>query len=189
MRLVKIAVAAASILLSTQSYAATWLRYTAEGNGYNFIRDFDGEDDTNRRVYFAYSFSVDIETGRTDNPYDDETASVSVSPGRLYYDRSGGYVNTSLLINFDSNYNQTGFPRREYIPATGYLTYVCQRCGFSVDGSVERLLVAEATDFEDATISLSQAPVPEPATWAMMTMGFGLIGTSLRRRNTAVAVA
>ncbi len=34
-------------------------------------------------------------------------------------------------------------------------------------------------------ISLSIAAVPEPATWAMMILGFGFIGASLRRRKAA----
>jgi hypothetical protein len=29
-------------------------------------------------------------------------------------------------------------------------------------------------------------PIPEPATWAMMILGFGLVGASVRRRTTAV---
>ena len=29
--------------------------------------------------------------------------------------------------------------------------------------------------------------VPEPATWALMIMGFGLAGAGLRRRRTAIA--
>ena len=29
--------------------------------------------------------------------------------------------------------------------------------------------------------------VPEPATWAMLIVGFGLVGAAARRRNTAVA--
>jgi hypothetical protein len=31
--------------------------------------------------------------------------------------------------------------------------------------------------------------VPEPATWAMMILGFGLVGTAMRRRKTAVSFA
>lgn len=34
-----------------------------------------------------------------------------------------------------------------------------------------------------------QSAVPEPATWAMMIMGFGLAGSAIRRRRTAFAVA
>jgi hypothetical protein len=33
------------------------------------------------------------------------------------------------------------------------------------------------------------APVPEPATWAMMIAGFGLVGAAMRRRPARVAVA
>lgn len=33
------------------------------------------------------------------------------------------------------------------------------------------------------------APVPEPATWAMMIAGFGLAGTALRRRRVSVSFA
>ena len=35
----------------------------------------------------------------------------------------------------------------------------------------------------------SAAPVPEPASWALMLTGFGLIGSMLRRRRVAVAFA
>jgi len=38
-------------------------------------------------------------------------------------------------------------------------------------------------------ISGLQAPVPEPATWAMMILGFGAAGSVLRRRRMAVTVA
>ena len=41
---------------------------------------------------------------------------------------------------------------------------------------------------EPRVIATVQAPVPEPATWAMMIGGFGIVGGSLRRsRRTTVA--
>ncbi|GGD99950.1 hypothetical protein GCM10011529_02650 [Polymorphobacter glacialis] len=33
------------------------------------------------------------------------------------------------------------------------------------------------------------AAVPEPATWAMLVVGFGLVGATLRRRNAATTVS
>ena len=37
--------------------------------------------------------------------------------------------------------------------------------------------------------NLAAAGVPEPATWGMMLLGFGLMGSSMRRRRTRTAVA
>ena len=39
------------------------------------------------------------------------------------------------------------------------------------------------------TSGVHTAPVPEPATWALMIMGFGLTGAMLRRRRATLAVA
>lgn|GEM_PF-2343678 len=38
-------------------------------------------------------------------------------------------------------------------------------------------------------VSFVAAPVPEPATWAMMIAGFGIIGAAMRRRAAAVSFA
>jgi hypothetical protein len=40
--------------------------------------------------------------------------------------------------------------------------------------------------FDDITLGLG---LPEPATWAMMLLGFGAIGASLRRRRRRIAAA
>jgi PEP-CTERM motif len=37
------------------------------------------------------------------------------------------------------------------------------------------------------SVSFSVAPIPEPASWAMLIAGFGLVGTAMRRRRTAAA--
>ena len=42
---------------------------------------------------------------------------------------------------------------------------------------------------DNVSISDVTGGVPEPATWAMTILGFGLIGTSLRRRKAAIATA
>ncbi len=41
----------------------------------------------------------------------------------------------------------------------------------------------------DATFTLTQSAIPEPATWAMMITGFGLVGAAMRRRQRAVVTA
>jgi hypothetical protein len=46
------------------------------------------------------------------------------------------------------------------------------------------------TLFNNQTVTLRILPgVPEPATWAMMLIGFGAIGAAMRRRNSRLALA
>jgi hypothetical protein len=43
---------------------------------------------------------------------------------------------------------------------------------------------------DNLTFTLAATPaVPEPASWAMMIAGFGLVGAALRRRNVSIAFA
>lgn len=64
----------------------------------------------------------------------------------------------------------------------------------SFNGAVDHVLVdfgrvgatGVSTNFE---VSEATAAVPEPATWAMMIAGFGLVGGAMRRRKTSVAFA
>lgn len=42
-------------------------------------------------------------------------------------------------------------------------------------------------DFDDYIIRITAGAVPEPATWAMMILGLGLVGASMRRRHTTVS--
>ena len=48
--------------------------------------------------------------------------------------------------------------------------------------------VAETHDLDNLQFGLSAA-VPEPASWALMVAGFGLVGANMRRRNRAVVAA
>jgi hypothetical protein len=45
------------------------------------------------------------------------------------------------------------------------------------------------TQFADRLDTLSSAPVPEPATWAVMLTGFGGVGALIRRRRQAPLAA
>ena len=48
--------------------------------------------------------------------------------------------------------------------------------------------IDDAADGAGLKLSLSSA-VPEPATWAMMIAGFGMIGAMVRRRRAAALAA
>lgn len=62
--------------------------------------------------------------------------------------------------------------------------------GVTVNGGPSNgdIVSSVRTDNFSVTVnSLDVAAVPEPSTWAMMILGFGLAGTVVRRRRTAIA--
>ena len=60
--------------------------------------------------------------------------------------------------------------------------------GFSDSSSKVYSFVDDAADGAGLKLNLSSA-VPEPATWAMMIAGFGMIGAMVRRRRAAALAA
>lgn len=55
---------------------------------------------------------------------------------------------------------------------------------------LEKIVISQDGGFaviDDVTFSSGGAVVPEPATWAMMILGFGAAGSMIRRRRTAIA--
>jgi hypothetical protein len=63
---------------------------------------------------------------------------------------------------------------------------------FTATGSTETLSFTNLTGGTNEGILLdavSVQAVPEPATWAMMLLGFGAIGVGMRRRRTPLALA
>lgn len=57
----------------------------------------------------------------------------------------------------------------------------------SKDIVIDRVFALKTTDAATVIIPPSVTAVPEPATWAMFGIGFGLAGSRLRRRKTLVA--
>lgn len=57
----------------------------------------------------------------------------------------------------------------------------------SKDVVVDRVFGIRTTDAPDVIIPPTPATVPEPQSWALMVLGFGLLGVSLRRRQSVVS--
>jgi hypothetical protein len=88
---------------------------------------------------------------------------------------AGSYYNVNFSFAGNSNqnffYNQSG--------AEPYA-----QAGFAgIDGTVRY----NTGNFLLPAIRLNGSVVPEPASWALMIVGFGLVGVAARRRSTTVA--
>jgi hypothetical protein len=60
----------------------------------------------------------------------------------------------------------------------------------SFDGAVDHVRLAFGSDTISADFEPDAiAAVPEPASWGMMILGFGVVGAGMRRRKTALAAA
>ncbi len=97
------------------------------------------------------------------------------------FDAGGSQIGSTVTTSWDAGYLGSD---RFYAGAT--LTPVDQlnfRTAFTTPGT--------GFYIDDVSYSASNATaaVPEPATWAMMIAGFGLVGGAMRRRKTAVAFA
>lgn len=57
----------------------------------------------------------------------------------------------------------------------------------SKDVVVDRVFGIRTTDAPDVMIPGNPTTVPEPESWALMLLGFGILGVSMRRRQSVVA--
>ncbi len=122
------------------------------------------------------------------------TRADSSNPMRTYYD-SGAVKSEATFESYNQFYSFGGstvtidgvllpdFPSGGSIQAI-YTLGVQQ---FSEDGNRGRFsyISRQYLGNGSATLSLVDAGVPEPASWALMIAGFGLIGHGLRRRRAA----
>jgi choice-of-anchor C domain-containing protein len=101
----------------------------------------------------------------------------------------GGPTIKPLLVDVGGattlyNFDVTGASR-------GAMNWVEKSYTFTATGASTTLTFASnsGTAYGPALDNVSVVAVPEPATWAMMIGGLGLVGVSMRRRKTAVSFA
>ena len=93
---------------------------------------------------------------------------------------------TTALLTF---YDQFGAPTSE---ATGTLGNGQNRFGAytTLDSVISRVTIQTGADLayvEQVRLDAAQiSAIPEPATWALMIVGFGMVGASIRRRGSRV---
>lgn len=103
-----------------------------------------------------------------------------------------GSVNGSAIVAPTGNYGNYFTTGPSFLDGTGttFMTASGNRIVFFNQSSngIYRVNTFSpgSSNFVNATSSLV-APVPEPATWAMMLLGFGAIGFAMRRRSAPIA--
>lgn len=201
-------VAAASFGLAGAATAATTISQSTTGPdagpyaGEVLISNFDT---TAGLTLNNASIRSDSVSGVSAAPFGDATSYLSVlGGGSATLDLGGAFKSLSFYWGSIDKYNTVEFYNGTSLLGsfTGDDVPAAPANGTQVGGSDNRRVQfdfggASATSvrflstqnaFELDTISGTGA-VPEPATWALMMTGFGLVGASLRRRNRAVVAA
>jgi hypothetical protein len=175
---------AASALTATSASAATPLTVTYTGtvqgssNGGNdnlggnvVFTGVTTQEDANDGV-FSYSNFTALYAGTT---YTFANVSAAFSAANVLDVFTGGTKVTSF--NFA--------PGTMFAVGQTYATTLGSGGTFTVDPSVGNVNFTGGTGFVTSSI----AAVPEPATWAMMLVGFGMMGASMRYRRKSTAVS
>lgn len=86
-------------------------------------------------------------------------------------------------------FNNTPFTLTETVDADGKRTtgYVFDVPVVSGKQRLEVKGTSTGNNTYTGNIKIKVSPVPEPATWALMIVGFGMVGSTLRRRRTVLA--
>ncbi|QMW24588.1 PEP-CTERM sorting domain-containing protein [Sandaracinobacteroides saxicola] len=192
--------ASAAVVVLDFDGVATTNNVAAVGGFYNGGVSADGNSGTNYGVAFS-SNALAI------NSYN---GSGEPNPGILFF-LSGGAVTidyaagftTGFSFNYSSN-SQASITVYDGLGATGNVLATlnlvnnfqsgCGYCawdpiGVSFAGIAKSIDFAGGANFvgyDNITFGSATPGIPEPATWAMMIIGFGMVGSALRRR-TAVA--
>jgi hypothetical protein len=103
----------------------------------------------------------------------------------------GNYIGTAFFLSFGNG----DFSEYLFSENTGPFGSIAAALHIQQDGSVLAVANPSGEDYTQssglsfATIAPAVAAVPEPASWAMMVGGFGLIGAAMRRRRVSVRFA
>ena len=129
-----------------------------------------------------YTFTLDASSGN--NAFLISGSATSTNPGASFsywWDLNGdGLFGTggSTAATGDASAQSASF-----LVPQDYFTNVTAGTAYNL-----QLQVSDGFQFAwsgTTALATSAAPVPEPATWAMMLLGFGGIGFAVRRRNSA----
>ena len=93
--------------------------------------------------------------------------------------------------NFITTFNSAAFATYDGVSNISGVAGVVATQPFSFQTDQGAIVINNVTNITFSAAVAADAAVPEPATWGMMLLGFGLAGASMRsrRRRTAVTYA
>lgn len=192
MRFGMIAAAAAALVCAGQADAARYFEFQIKGQT---IQTLTGDNGLPQNYIVLQDILVAFDTQASytvGGPF--LNYSVTLGNGSLNTDPQPG--GNTFHIGFDP----ASVPLSEQlgpVAANGTIgSILCPRvsCGFERTGQLY-FFAGRTSDIAPATIGITDRTtlvglaVPEPATWAMMILGLGTVGYSMRRRRAKVSFA
>jgi len=215
MRLIaRLALAAVALaaLTTTASAAVNLVSSTAFDSapaaGESMVWNFDGIHDTAHFSYSGLTFAA-TDPGVAAEPAGDSSTFGAAEPGTnaLFSVNPGFTLNTmSFYLGSLDQYNTLSFLHNGTLITSftgSQLAVPASPDGDQAAGDTNRryffsmaasdqvnqvLFTSSSPAFEFDNIAAAISAVPEPQTWAMMILGFGLIGVTLRRNRRRTAL-
>jgi hypothetical protein len=129
-------------------------------------------------------------------PGDPTRWDISLVSGNVYLDALGGGSPTDMIASTSFGATNGGFANfNPYILGTATFTFDLLGAsnlhfkGLQFSFGTEHEFIANGTCTIDCPVINPTGGVPEPASWALMIVGFGGMGMTLRRRKQAFATA
>lgn len=199
-RLALAAASAVAMIVSAPAFAAE-ITYTLSGT-FNGTRDgaefttfatFTGRGDTDD-VFFPES-TVSVTPLSVLFAFADNTTFQVLGATEFFVNRGEQFGGFTLagggLDNFITTFNSAAFATYDGVSNISGVAGVVATQPFSFQTDQGAIVINNVTNITFSAAVAADAAVPEPATWGMMLLGFGLAGASMRsrRRRTAVTYA
>lgn len=103
--------------------------------------------------------------------------------------KGGALVDTISLVSQPLDSSYSGNPNTAYLGQNTGEKYAF--FNFVVVGGYDQVRIVQNNgggfELDNVTVGTAAATVPEPASWAMLIAGFGLVGAGMRRRRSVIA--